>query len=231
MISKQDLQQLVSKIAFDGITPESSVPMPKIISQCNEISWRMTQSPNREKLLPLQSIEGMSTLGYAEIISAVCGSLSEDQVYLNIGCYKGLSLVAGLITSGCRVIGVDNFSQFGGPKDEFLRNYHAHARSNSEFHDVDYVKYMETSAPDRIDFYFYDGPHRYDDQYRAIMLANHKLPKGSLIMIDDTNVPEVREATIAALDDCNRSYDVWLDIRTAHNKHPTFWNGLMLLGV
>lgn len=231
MITKQELRDIVEKIDFGKITKDDTLSLPKSIAECNILSWQMTRSPNKRKLDALRHIEGMSTLAYAEIINAICGSMTADQVYLNIGCYKGLSLAAGLIESHCRVIGVDNFSQFGGPRSEFMSNYQRHSRSNSEFFDMDYVLYMESKCPKKIDFYFYDGPHKYDDQYRAIMLANDKLAKGGLIMIDDTNVPQVREATLAALSDCDRHYEIWLDISTAHNKHPTFWNGLMLLEV
>lgn len=231
MISKRDLLAVVDDVRFNGTSVSSMVDMPKSISDCNQLSWNITHFNGKQSLMPLASVGGMSTPAYAKIISSITQSMSADEVYVNIGCYMGFTLLAGLMGSCCRVIGVDNFSQFNGPRAEFMANYHPHARHNSQFHDMDYVEYMQNHAPDVIDFYFYDGPHKYADQHRAITLANHKLRSGSLILIDDTNVTHVKQATVDALQACGRSYDTWLDITTAHNKHPTYWNGLMLLQV
>ena len=65
----------------------------------------------------------MSTYAIGYLINRICKNLSDNQVYLNIGCWKGFSLVAGMINTKCKVIGVDNFSQFTGPKNDFIKNF------------------------------------------------------------------------------------------------------------
>ena len=71
----------------------------------------------------LIKIDSMSTYAIGYLINRICKNLSKNQVYLNIGCWKGFSLVAGMINTECKVIGVDNFSQFTGPKNDFLKNF------------------------------------------------------------------------------------------------------------
>ena len=73
-------------------------------------------SKNYENLnlkIALLQIESMSTYAMGHIINQVSKNLSSDQLYLNIGCWKGFSLIAGMIDTSCKVIGVDDFSQFG----------------------------------------------------------------------------------------------------------------------
>jgi hypothetical protein len=170
----------------------------------------------------------MSTLANAKLINLICKSLTEDQLYVNIGTYQGFSLIAGLINTKCKVEGIDNFSQFGGPKDKFFFNFNMFKRNNSIFFDQNYVTYLENKK-DPINFYFYDGPHKYSDQYNAIKLAAHLFKKGTIIMIDDTNVNEVKTATFKALEDLKLNYDIWVNVNTVQNKHPTFWNGILIL--
>lgn len=231
MITKDRLLEEIQQIEFlNDITPSTPLETSKIIEKCNKESWNLTNFSNKHELDALQNIVGMSTIANAKIINLICKSLAANETYVNIGTFQGFSLVAGLINTVCNVEGVDNFSQFAGPQDIFLKNYNQHRRDNSKFFNQDFVEYLN-NRKDPIQFYFYDGPHKYQDQYNAIKLANHLLAAGSIVMIDDTNVNGVKAGTLDALRDLNQKYDIWFDVTTAHNKHPTFWNGLLILEI
>ena len=93
---------------------------------------------NKEKIdldlrKELIKIDSMSTYAIGYLINRICKNLSKNQVYLNIGCWKGFSLVAGMINTKCKVIGVDNFSQFTGPKNDFIKNFENSKKSNHFF--------------------------------------------------------------------------------------------------
>ena len=61
----------------------------------------------------LLKIDSMSTYAIGHIVNQICRKLSDDQIYLNIGCWKGFTLVSGMIDTNCKVIGVDNFARYG----------------------------------------------------------------------------------------------------------------------
>ena len=46
-----------------------------------------------------------------------------NENYINIGVWKGFSLIAGMINTNCSVYGVDNFSEFNGPRNELIKNF------------------------------------------------------------------------------------------------------------
>ena len=71
----------------------------------------------------LLNIQSMSTYAIGHIINQICKNLKKDQLYVNIGVWKGFTLISGMINTICNVQGVDNFSEFGGPKDIFLNNF------------------------------------------------------------------------------------------------------------
>ena len=225
MINKREFLNLVSQINFNNMQPDLSIDVNK--HNRNKISWDSTNIPNKKELSSLSKIDGMSTAANCFLINSICKSFNKDELYLNVGVWKGLSLCSGLLNTECRVIGIDDFSQFGGPKETLLKNYENYKRGNDNFYDIDYIDYFKNHKGN-IDFYFYDGEHSYENQYKAITLAAPFLQKNSLILIDDTNCDDPRNATFKALDDLNFKYDIWFDQKTAHNCHPTYWNGLIL---
>ncbi len=180
----------------------------------------------------LIKIDSMSTYAIGYLINRICKNLSKSQVYLNIGCWKGFSLIAGMVNTQCKVIGVDNFSQFNGPKNEFFYNFNNLKKHNHFFFEQDYKKYFESldHNKDKFDFYFYDGEHSYDNQIKNLEIANNFLNIGSLVLIDDINFDEVYEGTLNFINKSNSKFEIVKEIKTVNNHcHPSFWNGIMIL--
>jgi hypothetical protein len=180
-------------------------------------------------LSPLTKIHGMSTLANAYIIHELTKYLDPGEAYLNVGVWKGFTFLAGVLNRECTSIGVDNFSEFGGPKDEFLANYELHRHPRSTFHEMDYVEYLAKVHDGPIGFYFYDGEHSYENQFKSLEIAEPFLSRNAIILVDDTNHPPARNATLDFLKSRHRQYEVVLDQFTSIQGHPTFHNGLMLL--
>ena len=179
---------------------------------------------NKEKIdldlrKELIKIDSMSTYAIGYLINRICKNLSKNQVYLNIGCWKGFSLVAGMINTDCKVIGVDNFSQFTGPKNDFLMNFENSKKKNHFFFEQDYEKYFESldHAKDKFDFYFYDGEHSYDNQFKNLEIADKFLNTGSIVLIDDINFDEVYEGTVDFINKTKSKFKIIKEIKTANN--------------
>ena len=181
----------------------------------------------------LLKIESMSTYAMGHLINQICKNLSSNQLYLNIGCWKGFSLIAGMIDTSCKVIGVDNFSQFGGPKNEFLKNFYKYKKENiHQFFNEDYKVFFENFKKNnkKIDFYFYDGEHSYKNQYENLEIADYFLNEGAIIMIDDINFPEVENGSKDFVNKYSSKYDIIKEVKTFNNHcHPSFWNGVMII--
>lgn len=181
----------------------------------------------------LLEIDSMSTYAIGHLVNQICKSLSENQLYLNIGCWKGFTLLAGMIETSCKVIGVDNFSQFDGPKSEFYLNFEKYQNKEKHFfYDEDYKIFFKNfeKKNQRISFYYYDGEHSYKNQYDNLQIADNFLDKGSIIFIDDINFSEVENGTNDFLKKTQSNYKVLKKIKTVNNHcHPSYWNGIMIL--
>ena len=64
------------------------------------------------------------------MINNICRNLSEKEVFLNIGAYRGFSTVCGMINTSCEVHSVDNFSEFEGPETIFYENFNKFKNEN-----------------------------------------------------------------------------------------------------
>ena len=181
----------------------------------------------------LLKIDSMSTYAIGHLVNQICQHLNENQIYLNIGCWKGFTLISGMIDTSCEVIGVDNFSQFDGPKKEFYLNFGRYQNKNKHFFfDEDYKIFFKNfeKKNKRVSFYYYDGEHSYKNQFENLEIADNFLDEGSVVLIDDINFPEVENGTKDFLNKTSSNYKILKKIKTVNNHcHPSFWNGIMIL--
>jgi len=172
----------------------------------------------------------MSSLAIGVMIARGVGSMPEDDVFVNIGVWQGFTLLCGMVANPERTcIGVDNFSEFGGPRDRFLERFLAHQTDRHHFYDMDYEEYFSRIHCGSIGFYIYDGSHGYADQLKGLQVAEPFFSDDCIIMVDDTNWEEPRQATLDFIARSRFPYEILLDVRTRNNCHPTFWNGIMII--
>ena len=173
-------------------------------------------------------IPRMSTLALGWIIDAAVRAMPEGQAFVNVGVWNGFTFLAGLVNNpGKTCIGIDNFSQFYGPREEFLERFERHATPSHAFHDMDYREYFETLHREPIGVYVYDGEHSYENQLRGLEAAEPFFADGCLVLVDDTNWEEPRRGTLDFIAASRHGYERLFDEPTADKSHPTFWNGVM----
>ena len=184
----------------------------------------------RDRLAPIKEIPGMSSFTVAALINTIVAGLRDDAAYLNIGVWHGYSLFAGMLGNpGRHIVGVDNFSGFGGPREAFGAAFNRHRSERHVFFDMDSRDYFANQHEGPVGFYFYDGDHSYDAQLEHLELCEPHFTADALILVDDTNREAPRRATLDFLSAREGRYKLIWDVSTGFESHPTVWNGLMLL--
>lgn len=189
-----------------------------------------------ERLQGLQNIPRMSTLANAAIINYGVSCLADDACYLNVGVWQGFSFIAGMLGNpGKSCIGVDNFSMWdrdpsGQPAEQSFRARFDQLKSpRHQFWKMDYAEYLQHVHTQPIGFYFYDGDHSYMNQLQGLRLAEPFFTDDCIIVVDDTNWPAPRNATLDFIANSTHQYQILLDRRTVEEGgHPTFWNGIIV---
>jgi hypothetical protein len=183
-----------------------------------------------ERLAPLTLITRMSTFAVGALINRAVAAMPQGHSYVNVGTWHGFSLLSGMAGNpDARCTGVDNFSLFGGPREQFLERFERFRTRAHEFHDMGYEDYFANVHEGPVGVYFYDGPHGYEDQLRGLQVAEPFFAEECLLIVDDTNWPAPYDATFDFMAQSEREHTVLLDRRTTDNGHPSFWNGLLII--
>jgi hypothetical protein len=193
-----------------------------------------TRLPNdgreiKQRLGQLCDMPRMSTFAIGAIINHTVSQMPRDVCFVNVGVWNGFTLLSGIAGNpDKRCIGVDNFSEFGGPKEQFVRRFNELKSEEHHFYEMDYREYFAKFHTGEIGFYIYDGNHSYENQMIGLKLAEPFFAKNCTVLVDDTNGIDPREATLDFINQSESKYAMLLDVKTRANKHPTFWNGIMV---
>lgn len=237
-----NIDKFASEISFRFLKPGLIVPVRvygKIFDFLNKYDLSLecfnTKFPCEDKeikteFFELIKIPKMSTLANGAIINRIVKQLPKDQAFVNVGVWNGFTFLAGMLNNPEKIcIGIDNFSEFGGPRDQFLARFNNMKSDNHFFYDMDYEKYFSEIHNKKIGFYIYDGSHTYENQLKGLQITEPYLAEDAIIMVDDTNEVEPRQATNDFMNTSKYRWETILDRRTCCNSHPTFWNGIMLI--
>jgi hypothetical protein len=234
-----DWKSYITGITFNGISPQT----PGLVlltgrekdPVCSTADVLLTCLPEddtvmKQRLMEICTLPRMSTFAIAAIINRAVQRMPAHQAFVNVGVWHGFSFLAGMINNPeKRCIGIDNFSQFGGPRNEFLARFGKFKSETHYFHDLDYRDYFSKYHEGAIGFYIYDGNHSAANQCEGLMAAEPFLAENALILIDDINSNGPIEGTLEFTRQSKGRYALLCEQHTAHNMHPTFWNGIALL--
>ncbi|MEM2900400.1 MAG: class I SAM-dependent methyltransferase [Thermoplasmata archaeon] len=239
-----EYSKFVNGITFKHILPSTSLPIGygfliKWLGRFNLLPGRLDlavatlpyeDSVTKKNLRNLCRIPKMSTFAIGAMINKGVSLMNPNECFLNIGVWNGFTFLSGLVNNEDKTcIGVDNFSQFGGPRDAFLKRFNKYKSPSHHFFDMDYEEYFKKEHKGKIGFYIYDGGHAYKDQLQGLEVAEPYFSDNCIILVDDINWKEPYEATLEFAKKSKNKYAIILEKRTKCNCHPTLWNGIMLL--
>ena len=209
--------------------------------------FKNLKQDEQEVLNKISLIDTMSKISIGFIVNQICKNLKSEDVYLNIGVWRGFTMFAGMINTECEVYGVDNFSFNYNEGNNSLNNiveekkarayFSAHLKKFQDkkkhfFFDMDYKKFFTLweKRKKAIDFYYYDGEHSYDNQYQNLIIANNFFKRGTIILVDDYNEDNVEKATLDFVAKFDSDFKILKEIKTANKYiHPTYANGIVLI--
>ncbi len=159
---------------------------------------------------------------------------TEDARYLEIGTWKGSSVCAGMCGNKAKVVCVDNWSEFNGPKEEFLTNFFKFKGQNDAiFIESDCYKIDVRTLP-KFNIYLYDGNHTNESHYKALLHFYDCLDDVFIFIVDDWNWEDVRSGTMNSIEKLGLKVLYEREIRltwdNSHSPRPladrTWWNGI-----
>jgi hypothetical protein len=192
---------------------------------------------NDESHLPseIRDIDGMSGQKYRAFINNLVGSCPNPH-YLEIGSWAGSTATAALSGNAASALCIDNWSQFGGPKDQFFRNLETvlSERIQFKFLECDF-RAVDYGSIGKFNIYLFDGPHEEADQYDGIVMVQPALTETFFLIVDDWNWREVRIGTLRALAEIRCQLECSIEVRTildpVHSGKQSDWHNGYFIAV
>ena len=159
---------------------------------------------------------------------------TEDARYLEIGTWKGSSVCSAMCGNKAKVVCIDNWSEFGGPKTEFLSNFEKFKGENeATFIESDCFRVNVSTLP-KFNIYMYDGNHTNESHFKALLHYYNCLDDVFIFIVDDWNWKDVRDGTRNSIQKLNLKVLYEKEIRLTWDNSvtpqpelsKTWWNGI-----
>jgi hypothetical protein len=173
---------------------------------------------NEGKVSPeILGLRGMSGKKYRKFINNLL-EVIRDPRYLEIGVWQGSTFCSAIFENEVTATCVDNWSEFEGPFDKFLTNLAKFkGKSRVTFIEKDYRE-VDFHHLGFFNVYLFDGPHEYQDQFDAVMMADPALDPSFVLIVDDWNWEEVRTGTMDAIREREYLIDYMIEVRTTRDN-------------
>lgn len=155
--------------------------------------------------------------------------------YIEIGSLAGASLCSALYHNDISATAIDNWSQFGGPKDQFQKNV-AQYKGISDLTVIEQDCFeVDISKLPTCNVFYYDGEHSKQNQYRGIEYYQSLFDDYTILIVDDWNWQQVREGSKEAIAKLGLKpiYEKEIilpqedvDDMPRHKGAKTWWNGI-----
>lgn len=168
------------------------------------------------------AMDGMSGRKYRLLINNLIEAIPDPR-YLEIGTWAGSTLCSAINQNRVHATAIDNWSEFGGPKAQFISNLERFKTPGADvtFIESDFRK-IDYASLGRFNVYMFDGPHTTADQYDGISLPLPALEDEFVLIVDDWNHGPAREGTLKALAALSLTVLHAFAIRTTlDGSHPT----------
>ncbi len=177
-------------------------------------------------------VYGMTSLKVKCLLNNICSL--RDSTYLEIGVHKGGTFTAALFNNKNSLIeatAIDNWSQFGGPAEEFKENCSkfisdiAFKVCNEDCFKINRENFLKYP----IKIYFYDGDHTEEAQYQAFTYYDSLFADSFIAIVDDWNWSSVKIGTKKAFENLGYSvlYEQELPAKFNGDK-DLWWHGIYI---
>ncbi len=185
----------------------------------------------------LVDVEGLSSPRVCNLLNQMVAGLHDDEYYLEIGTWKGLTLCSAAYNNeDAKIVACDKF-KFYGPytgfgflaKRALNKNVSRYAHTSADitfYHMTSRDLFDRGLVPDGVKVYFYDGDHSFEGTRHGVTAAAPHLCDESYVLMDDWNDPDIRRATREGIEEAGLTI-AWERELEGENGDPSgWWNGL-----
>lgn len=144
----------------------------------------------------LEAVGGLAQPNNLALLAAATSCLGEGESYVEIGSFKGASMIAAAYDKAADVVGIDDFSMGEGSRERLEENLRRFGCEGATILEGDAFALLRGGSLEgrRVGVYYYDGAHGYEDQLEGLRLVQPFLAERALLIVDDTDWEQVERA-------------------------------------
>ncbi len=190
-----------------------------------------SEHPRDRRFAPiLGEVGGLARENNLALLNLAASLLGEGESYVEVGSFKGLSLIAAMLGNEGEFVGIDNFSMGEGSRELLDRNMRRYDLSGYAILEGDAFELLRGGALEgrRAGVYYYDAAHDYESQVEGLRLAEPYLVEGALLIVDDTDWKQVARAMRDYLAEQPRA-ELLAELVGKDRGQPWWWEGVQVL--
>jgi precorrin-6B methylase 2 len=178
----------------------------------------------------LEELGGFAKPNNLALLATATTLLPDGESYVEVGSFKGASLVAASYGKQGDFVGIDDFSMGDGGRALLERNLAAFGCDHVTVVEGDAFETLRGGAlaGRRVGIYYYDAGHSYEQQLEGLRLIEPYLADEALLIVDDSDWERVERAVRDYLAEQPRATELlWLDGK--RRGRPWWWEGVAVL--
>ena len=145
----------------------------------------------------LEAVPGLARENNLALLNLAAGLLGPGESYVEVGSYRGTSLVAAMLGNDGEFVAIDDFSFDEATQAGLEASLERFGLEGATILAGDAFELLEKGALEgrSVGVYYYDAAHDYESQLRGLQLVEPHLAREALLVVDDSDWDEVRHAT------------------------------------
>jgi predicted O-methyltransferase YrrM len=187
--------------------------------------------PRNRRFAPiLEDVGGLARENNLALLNLAASLLGPGESYVEVGSFKGLSLIAAMLGNTGDFVGIDDFSLGGGSRRRLDANLRRYGLAGYTVLEGDAFTLLRRGAlgDRRIGVYYYDAAHDYRSQIRGLQLVEPYLADGALLIVDDSDWEQVARAIQDYLAGQPRAERL-VTLDGKDRGQPWWWEGVQIL--
>ena len=191
-----------------------------------------SEHPRDRRFRPVaEGLENLARENNLALLNLAASCLDPDEAYVEVGVFHGASLVAAMLgNEDRRFVGIDDFVLGDGSLEAVEENLRLFGLPRPELVVGDVFELVPRGALEAVPVgaWYYDAAHGYEAQLEGLRIVEPHLRSGALLIVDDTDWPDVERA----LDDYLAEQPHARRILTIDGKDrgsPQWWEGMQVL--
>jgi hypothetical protein len=177
----------------------------------------------------LDEVGGLAKPNNLALAATAASCLEPGESYVEVGSFKGASLIAASRAWDGDVVAIDDFSMQEGSRERLEANLERFG-GHATILEGDAFELLPSGALDgrRVGVYYYDAAHDYELQLEALRLIEPYLSDRALLIVDDSDWEQVDRAIADYLAEQPNAWEL-VRIGGKDSGRPEWWEGVSIL--